>query len=219
MAITTAGTGYLSTGASGLPNTTAAQSIIMWYLVSSYPSANVSYINLHNGTNASVQIGSWSSVLSVWGWGGSALVSAAANPTTGVYHHLAYTYDGTTHRLYIDGVFSNSTTVANVSGAETIVEIFGNQWTENGVQTLDDVRIYNRALSVSEVQTVYACRGIDSIVSGLVSRWIFSEGAPGSSPSVATQIRDLAGTNNGTAFSAALTNLTYTATQLKYRRV
>ena len=42
-----------------------------------------------------------------------------------------------------------------------------------------DVRFYNRILSADEVATIYACRGHDGIVSGLVGRWKLDELAAG----------------------------------------
>ncbi len=42
--------------------------------------------------------------------------------------------------------------------------------------TMFDVRVYNKALSAKETQTMFAVRGSDSICNGLVARWRLAEG-------------------------------------------
>jgi hypothetical protein len=76
-------------------------------------------------------------------------------PATDTWYFCAFTYDGTTGRFYVDG-----TEVASKSGAFDVTssdvvigakDDGGNYW--DG--TLDDVRIYDRVLSASEIQTLY----------------------------------------------------------------
>ncbi|MGI9111088.1 MAG: LamG-like jellyroll fold domain-containing protein, partial [Gaiellaceae bacterium] len=83
------------------------------------------------------------------------LLDGIAAIPAGAWTHLAVTYDGTTQRLYVNG-----TQVATLAVAGTIltstspVKIGGNSiWDEwfNGL--IDEVRIYNRALSAAELQT------------------------------------------------------------------
>ncbi len=71
------------------------------------------------------------------------------------FHHLACTWDGTTFSLYIDGVLNASTPqtlmpVAN-SSPLSIGQFGGNTDRLNG--TIDEVRLYNRALSQSDIQS------------------------------------------------------------------
>ncbi len=79
-------------------------------------------------------------------------------PIDGTWMHAAATYDGTTMRLYINGVLESSltppggTTIAlnNVPvsiGAQNDVQRFYMGW-------MDDARIYNRALSLAEIQVL-----------------------------------------------------------------
>ena len=74
----------------------------------------------------------------------------AANAWT----HVAGTYDGTTLRLYINGVQAASTTVSGPIASSTgPVRIGGNSlWGEYFQGRIDEVRIYNRALSQAEIQ-------------------------------------------------------------------
>ena len=72
----------------------------------------------------------------------------------GSWTHVALTYDGSLLRLYVNGVQAAS---ANVSGAiqssSSPLWIGGNQYDENFVGLIDDVRVYNRALTQAEIQT------------------------------------------------------------------
>lgn len=75
--------------------------------------------------------------------------------TAGHWHHIAATYDGSTMRLYIDGIVdSKRKERAGPIDSNTVPLVIGRaQFASNAV--LDEVRIYNRALSPAEVQALY----------------------------------------------------------------
>jgi hypothetical protein len=77
-------------------------------------------------------------------------ITIAANQ----FRHLACTWDGTTLSLFIDGVLNNSTAQGLTPAGNTsplyIGQFGGNADRLNG--TIDEVRIYNRALSQAEIQ-------------------------------------------------------------------
>jgi len=82
-------------------------------------------------------------------------VVSQANVNDGQWHHLAGTYDGANARLFVDGVLNGSmATTGAISKNTAPVYISGNSekasrlW--NG--SIDDVRIYNRALTEAEVR-------------------------------------------------------------------
>ncbi len=64
------------------------------------------------------------------------------------------------------------------------------------------------------MQTIYAARGSDGIVDGLVSRWLLNEGAPGTNPS-GTNIIDVGGGGNT---MTAVGTTTYSGSRLSFRR-
>jgi hypothetical protein len=93
------------------------------------------------------------------------LVSSSAL-NNGTWHFAALTHNGSTQSLYVDGTFVSSVsgTVSGVTGTNYWVigtGYTGNGWpNSNGLWfyfkgAIDDVRIYNRALSASEVQAIY----------------------------------------------------------------
>ncbi len=72
------------------------------------------------------------------------------------WHHLAGTYDGNIMRLYIDGALIGSKTVSLSIVATNEDLLIGNFLTNYPLDGLiDDVQIYNFALSSSEVMTLY----------------------------------------------------------------
>ncbi len=90
-------------------------------------------------------------------WGADLVVTGlATNFLDGNWHHVATTFDGTTRRIYLNGVQvasdvpgSNGATAANFRiGSTNNSEYFSG--------TIDDVALYNNALSASEVQFLAA---------------------------------------------------------------
>ena len=92
--------------------------------------------------------------------GGSVILSATAvDINDGIWHHITGTYDGSTVSIYVDGVFNNSIAHSGtlndgtrpiVVGAENTT---GATFSVNG--QLDDVRIYDRAITDAEVTALY----------------------------------------------------------------
>lgn len=100
------------------------------------------------------------------------------------WHHMCGTWDGTTVSVYVDGVLQGSTARSGALPTDTTAAITIGCDTNNGTVAefmtgyVEDARIYNRALSQTEVQTLYACPGHDGIVSGLVLRYPLNELQP-----------------------------------------
>jgi len=128
---------------------------------------------LSYGTQASNQISALGFYNNNLGYLGNG--SDLTTPSTGYYdgnwHQITMTFDGSTQILYIDGIQKNSRiTILNTGttklrmGANcypSIGEFF------NGL--IDEVRIYNRALSPAEVSQLY------NYASGPVGYWDFEE--------------------------------------------
>ncbi len=82
-------------------------------------------------------------------------VSSNAGMSAGQWYLMACTWDGSTLHTYLNGVDEGSViavTFTNPSGNFEIGKVAGNAAT-NGI--IDDVRVYNRALSVSELSQLY----------------------------------------------------------------
>jgi hypothetical protein len=80
----------------------------------------------------------------------------------GNWHHVAMTQDGTTLKIYLDGSFDGSASSTSLNGNYAGVhagDIFvGGSGTGSGrfQGTVDEVRIYNRALSAADITALYA---------------------------------------------------------------
>jgi hypothetical protein len=73
----------------------------------------------------------------------------------GSWHHLVVVADGSTATMYVNRIVEATDPYDNLADHSQILE-FGGQNTGNSFRgVLDDIRIYNRALSVSEIQTLY----------------------------------------------------------------
>ncbi len=76
-------------------------------------------------------------------------------PALNTWTHVAATYDGTTIRLFINGVLAATKAQTGSLLASTQPLRFGGDalWSEWFQGSLDEIRVYNRALSATEIQT------------------------------------------------------------------
>ncbi len=93
------------------------------------------------------------------GWNRIANVSRFADGTSALplntYSHIAVTYNGSSLVFYVNGVATRSTAVTgNIQTSTMPLRIGGNTiWGEYFQGQIDELRVYNRALSQNEIQT------------------------------------------------------------------
>ncbi|MGH7740925.1 MAG: LamG-like jellyroll fold domain-containing protein, partial [Candidatus Eiseniibacteriota bacterium] len=117
--------------------------------------------------------------------------------TSGVWHHVAVTYDGT-WKLYLDGTLDGSLAVNQPLGSlSTVAVSLGTALTQAGAAAgsfdgaLDEVRIWNVARTQAQIQSTINSR-LTTAQSGLAARWALDEGT-------GTAVNGSAGTTiNGT---------------------
>jgi hypothetical protein len=144
--------------ASGLPRNNGAQTVAFWLNYSGVPGENaaVAVSLADGGGDTRLKLGFKEQRLAAFKGGSNPVLVDTAPPAAG-WHHFAYSYDGSTNRLYIDGTMramsgtgpdngpvNNARLGANFNGSEP----FGGM--------VDEVRIYNRALSAAEVASLHA---------------------------------------------------------------
>ena len=145
-----------------MPRIEAPKSISYWYTAdpeAPAPSGNQrTCVALANpDMQVGIQVGVDRNRLAAWSWGQNAgIVITDAQPPAGA-HHLAYTFDGTTHRLYLDGQPADSSTVAGQRGTASTFYV-GTYTPPNELCAgqIDDLRVYNRALTPTELQQLAA---------------------------------------------------------------
>jgi hypothetical protein len=144
------------------------------------------------------------------GAGGVVLQASTNLAQLGIWRLLACTYDGANKRIYLDGVLDataaetgnivSSSKATNIGG----VLVAGSIESEINAR-LGDVRLYDRALSAAEIETMYTLRGLDGIVDGLLHRWELREWVPGGTAGGSGGAKDSGpGQFNGTPINSPL---------------
>jgi len=132
-------------------------------------------------------------------------VDGTTVPTVGTLCHVCgvFEWNNTVMRIYVNGIQENSLTIAGWTGSSSDTDsstarMAGRAASDSGTNiggVLDDVRVYNRALTAQEVQIIANSRGRDSIVNGMVERWKLQHASVGSDMGTAPSI----GSNQGGA--------------------
>ncbi|MFA5396244.1 MAG: LamG domain-containing protein [Methanogenium sp.] len=106
------------------------------------------------------------------------------------WHHYVLTYDGAYQRLFIDGILKNSSLLSGAINTNATVLKMGDLFSGN----IDEVRVYNRALSSNEIFQHY--QGIFQNETGLRGLWNMDAGS-------GDLVADSSGQgNNGTRYGA-----------------
>lgn len=97
-------------------------------------------------------------------------------------YHIVCTATASARQIFINGVLDNSAASGGTPpGGGSLYIGTGNILSNFFTGKLEDIRIYNRVLSLAEVQTIHALRGVDNITYGLLHRWPLNELPIGSS--------------------------------------
>lgn len=138
--------------------------------------------------------------------------------TLNQWYHMGFVYDGSNVIFYRDGAQNGSSAQSGTIDTSGSVEC---RIADNPGPTrkemngcVEDCRIYTRALSAAEIQTIYAARGHDSIYDGLLHRWTINDGVAGTTASGSDSVKDIVGGFHGTPAGTP----TYTASELTFRR-
>lgn len=147
----------------GLPNIDAEQTLSMWFKYSSLPPFKYAIITFRDtGGSAANQFSmNNSGTFLVSRWGGGEIHSTSA-PSANEWHHVCWTTEGheTTGILYVDGAPADTDTTWQQSG--TVGKIYFSTYDGQGVfdepfaGELDDVRVYDRALTAEQVAALYS---------------------------------------------------------------
>jgi len=148
---------YVLCGSAGLVAANQPQSIALWFNVSEIPRNIQQFVHLDipNGSSG-LYLGFKESKIGAWRLGGHWLANASAPPVN-EWHHLAYTYDGKTHQLFIDGVLSGASTNPSDSGKPSIVEL--GRYERGATKEyfkgyLDEVRLYTGVLTAGDLKKI-----------------------------------------------------------------
>lgn len=189
---------YATGSVTGVAAATAAKTVSCWVkwniklnskTIWSFDSNASPQYSLNVSAGGTLQIGKWT---------GGTLVSFPTFPLLNRWVHIVWTYNGTTHTAYLNGISVNTSTTASDAGTPTTLTLFdysGHNQAFNGL--LKDFRTYNRELSASEVSDLYY--GREPSTSSLVIRYKMNEGS-------GTTL-----TNSATGGNGTITNSTYSS--------
>jgi hypothetical protein len=142
-----------------MPASDAPKSLSLWFKANAPAASPIrDLLGLFNDTaDTGIQLGLHSGKLAVWFYGDLQPRLTGGPALDSAWHHAAYTFDGTTHRLYLDGVQIKEGTPVPRHGATLTVRIGTyDAPAELFSGAIDDARVYARALDFSEVTTLAA---------------------------------------------------------------
>ncbi|MDP2934112.1 MAG: LamG domain-containing protein, partial [bacterium] len=170
---------------SGLPSGSQPHTVVGWFKPNSYGSrVAMSWGTEVNNQGRWVSAGnaSYSNHVSAGFWNNNA--DSGQSISLNSWHHLAFIFDGnTTVTFIIDNGAPITKTVAQqpdtVLSSARIGSLLNSGYYYDGL--IDDVRIYNRALSAAEIQNLYQAGQVivngsqaTRLTSGLVGYWSFN---------------------------------------------
>ena len=145
---------------------------------------------------------------------GDLLLSATSLQANTLYH-IVCTGTDSDRQIFINGVLDASGGGGTPSTAGTLTIGSTNVPDFYLSGHLEDMRVYDRVLTLAEVQTIYACRSLDGIVHGLLHRWLLNEGAIDAVASGVGVVKDIgSGQLNMTPNNSPV----YSGSQMIYRR-
>lgn len=140
---------------SSLPALGSTHTLALWVRLDAATAKEMRFLNVAPGT-LTLRVDPMDRWSFSWNTAPAAtdvITSSGAPAEAQAWHHLASTHDGTTARLYVDGAEVARKTSASKSYGVLRVDVGGDS-TDSvafAAATIDDVRIYDRALSASEI--------------------------------------------------------------------
>ena len=107
-----------------------------------------------------------------------AILNSSMSLQASTLYHIVCTATASARQIFINGVLDNSSASGGIPPTGDVLfigigELSAPEYIFSG--NLEDIRIFNRILSLAEVQTIYASRGLDGITYGQLHRWPLNE--------------------------------------------
>ena len=138
-------------------------------------------------------------------------IISATYPSINEWHHVAATYDGFVMKIYLDGELKATKEVTGTISSNTNPVTIGTQPGFSGEfyqGSVDEVRIWNRALDECEIDNNMTCQLNPALQNGLAAYYRFNKGLVGVNNTHLTTVEDESGNNNtGTLNDFSLTGV------------
>lgn len=149
--------------AKSMPAVNVVKSITFWMLWQTNPAQLTGQHDVialaDPGAKVGIQVGTWMGRIAVWEWDENSGFISLAVPNPGSWHHVAYTFDGVAHTLYLDGGKDVATLARDPQKGAVKTLKMGSYDGANPLEffrgLVDEVRIYDRPLSATEVSKLY----------------------------------------------------------------
>jgi hypothetical protein len=155
--------GYISVAMTPMPLPASAKTIALWIRNASAGTGIADLVSIYDTRlimNNGVQVGLTGAKLAAWRFGANPELTAPTALPSNTWHHAAYTYEAGLHILYQDGIEVMRKANIPIAGDRTD-RVFIGTYVENGKApselfkgALNDVRIYDHALTAVEVMTL-----------------------------------------------------------------
>jgi len=137
---------------------------------------------------------------------GSGVFYSFPSSWTNQWHHVAVSFDGTTLRLFIDGLQVGTTAASGLSqttnGAPIYLGAYDATGSMNFPGVLDELRFWNTAVSQSQIQANMN-KEISATTANLVAYYRFNQGILGGTNTAITTLVDQVAAQSGTMFNYA----------------
>lgn len=141
-----------------IPTNAAPKSICAWFKARDTGATVIRNLValINDVTDVGIQVGLDHGHVAAWFYGSPTPLVAAHPSVDDSWHHAAYTFDGVSHRIYYDGHLETTVDEAPKPGTMNHVRLGTYQVPDElFAGTLDDVRLYARALSDAEVSALW----------------------------------------------------------------
>jgi Concanavalin A-like lectin/glucanases superfamily len=173
------GKDYATAGDAGFPIALGPQTLELWFNCEQV-SGTQDFLVLRTDFSSGVQIGLHDGALAAWRvYADRVLVESPVAPPAGSWHHVAYTYDGRNHVLYLDGVMVDAEIVAPDDRTPTSVWLGSIDGSSNMFKgQIDEVRVWTATRTAAEIalDMVHSRTGPQN---GLVAYWTFDDAING----------------------------------------
>ena len=154
---------YATSATAEFPDGRHEQTLSTWFMVDTL-AERVALLTLRKDFDSGLELGVREGLVGAWRvYGDRQLVIAKNAITTGSWHHAAYTFDGTTNQLYVDGALVASSTDLPDRRTPTT------SWlgTLDGTRDLfagrmDDVHVFERARAAEQISAEFAGKFTDN---------------------------------------------------------
>jgi len=152
-----------------LPYGNSARSFSFWVKLDEHNAGGYNFVYSYGYGSANSAYGTSVSANNTvqFAWGNDH-TAADATPI-GVWKHVVVTYDGTLSKIYSNGILVGTNTKAwNTQNSANVFKFGtgagGEKWFKGAI---DDFKIYNRAITETEVKTIY------NTENGIIAKWNF----------------------------------------------